>query len=204
MSRAEMRKRESRTAVVGGIVIGSILLFGRGFPAVVRWTRAERANADELQHEAIRVAADLRAYPATRDSAQAWRLRLGDEITSLLHGATADQASASLAGSIREAAEEASVRLGSIDLRIDTTSSAVFLHHRATTDVTGDIRGISSFLSALESGATRIRVISLSISQSEPFAGPRQAETLQMNIVVEALARRPTPTGNRAPGVKGT
>jgi len=203
MSAAKMHSGEGQTALVGAIVIGCILLFGRGLPAAVRWTRAERTNADELQREASRAIADLRAYPVVRDSAQAWRLRLGDEITSFLHGATADEASASLAESIRQAAEEANVHVGSIDLRVDTTSAAVFPHHRATTDVTGDMRGISSFLSALESGATRIRVVSVSISQSEPFAGPRQAEALQMNIVVEALARHPTRAGNRIRSGRG-
>ena len=182
--------RERRTLLVGALIVCSIVMIGRVIPAMLGWSRGEEARASELLREALRLQEDLHIYPVVRDSAHARRLRLGDEIPSLLHGATLDETSAALAALIREAGDASGVRVGTIDLRSDTASAHVYSHQRAATDIAGDVHGIASFLSSLESSETRIRVVALSISQNDPFAGPRQAEALQMNIVIEGLARR--------------
>jgi hypothetical protein len=59
---------------------------------------------------------------------------------------------------------------------------------RATASATGDVRGLVSFLRALEGGPTRVVVRSLSVTQPEPAALPDRPESLRIEFEVAALA----------------
>ena len=183
-------KREYRTLLLGLGILISIFLAGQ-LPTWLAWSRAQADEATALQRTSQRIKAGLRSASATRDSARALRLRLGDEFQSLLHGATTSATEASLVESIHEAADAAGIRLGTVSVRTDTSQAdAFYAHPRGAIEATGDVRGVTEFLARLEGSETRLRVISLSISQSEAFASSRQPEALHMSVIIEALGRR--------------
>ncbi|GJG89826.1 hypothetical protein tb265_50070 [Gemmatimonadetes bacterium T265] len=67
------------------------------------------------------------------------------------------------------------------------TCAAHLFRVTARTDVTGDVRGLASFLAALERSDGRLAVRELTVTQPEPGAAPTRAETLHAALVVEAL-----------------
>lgn len=182
--------REQRVLLSGAVAIASIVLAGRVAPATVAWSREQQARSVELNGDLARALADVRAYLSERDSAEARRLRLGDELPSLLHGVTSTATSASLTEVLQECAETAGIRLGALDLRPDTSAGHFFTHPRVGVEISGDVRGLSAFLAQLEANQTRLRVITIAISQSEPFAGATQSEALQASMVLEALGHQ--------------
>lgn len=182
--------REQRVLLLGMVAIASIVLAGRVAPATMAWSREQQARSAELTSDLASTLRDLRGYVAERDSAEARRLMLGDELPSLLHGVTPTATSASLTEVLQGCAESAGIRLGRLDLRPDTSLGHFFTHPRVGVEVSGDVRGVSAFLAQLEANQTRIRVITIAISQSEPFAGATQPEALQASMVLEALGHQ--------------
>lgn len=185
-------RREHRTLTLGLGVLILISLFGKA-RVWLAWSRQQFYAAAELQRTLNRVRDDLRSYPATHDSARALRLQLGNEFHSLLQGTTTPATEAALIESIHEAADAAGVRLGSVSVNTDTSQGDKFYAHpRGALEATGDVRGVTTFLAALEGNESRIRLVSMNISQSEPFAESRRSEALHLTLIVEGLGRRAT------------
>ena len=183
-------KREHRTLVFGLGALITLFLVGR-LPAWLAWSRAQADKATELQRSSQRIKVSLRSATTTRDSARALRLRLGDEFQSLLRGANTPATEASLLEAIHEAADATDVRIGTVVVRTDTSrADGFYAHPRGALEVTGDVRGVTAFLARLEGSETRLRVISINISQREPFASSRQPEALNLSLTIEGLGRR--------------
>ena len=95
-------------------------------------------------------------------------------------------------GMTPHAATAAGLTLGTIQLLApaDTGRQRVFARVRVHADVTGDIAELTTFVSALEGGATRLTMSELTITQPEPAAAPTRAEALHAEFTVEGLAQR--------------
>jgi hypothetical protein len=196
MTTLPKRPRDRRVALVGCIAVTVILLVGRGVPRLSAWTREARESARTLATEEQRALIDLHSLPIVGESAQARRYALGDALPTLLHGVTTAAITASLAEIVSDAASDAGLRVGAIDVRADTAGTGSYVRVTARTDLTGDVRGLATLLSGLESSGRRLAIRELSIVQSMPAAPAQQAEVLRATMVLDGLARRPA--GGRA------
>ena len=195
---ADRNARERRTLVVGVAAIAAIVLVGRGVPAALAGVRDASASAREVLGEYDRARGELRALPAVRDSARARRLRLGQEIGSLLRGRGSGGLVAALVGELNADADASRIAVSGIDGRVDTLAAGSYVPVTARVDALGDVRSLASFVAMIESSEVRLRVVELSVNQSEPSAPPQQPEALHATLVVQGLARRPAGQLQRA------
>ena len=172
------------------MIIAALVLAFRGVPAWRGWQREARASAAEQVQEAARAAYVVRQAGVIHDSLAARNRRYLALAPALLSGASAAAAGGSLAGLISGAAASSGVRLGAVQVQADSVALSTFTRIVARGDVTGDVRGITAFLRALERGPAALSVRELSISQPEPAAGPDRAEALRLQVVVSGLAVR--------------
>lgn len=184
--------RDRRALAIGIATVLVLVIGSRGAPAWHRWTRDARAEASALTAEAARARAAVRNAATVRDSLAVRDLRLDELASAILEGETAAGAAGSLAEQLSNAAAEANVRLGSVQLRADTTSRGAFTRVSVRADFTGDIVGVAAMLYVLEGGAELLSIRELSITQPEPAAGDDRPEMLRVSLVIEGLARRAT------------
>jgi len=207
------RAGDRRALAVGAVVVAAIVLFGRGIPSLMARTGESSAASREVLGEYGRARGEVRALPAVRDSARARSVRLGDEFESLLRGRGSGGFVAALAAELNADADGAGLTLSGIDGRVDTLARGSFTPVTARVDAVGDVREIASFVATIESSDVRMRILELSVSQSDPAASLQQPEALRATLVVQGLARRPireleeaaakrpvaSPGGSRAP-----
>lgn len=124
------------------------------------------------------------------DSLRARNARYLALAPALLDGDTPAAAAATLAGLVSGAASGAQVRMGAIQLRIDTTARGAFVRVGVRADATGDVEGITGMLATLERGPEVLVFRELAITQPEPGAGDDRPEALRVELVVEGLAVR--------------
>jgi hypothetical protein len=173
------------------MVVASAMAF-RGIPAWRAWVHNTSVRAD---------AATSRMNIARQEIAQAAHTsRMADSVgerylalrPTLLAGETPAQASAAFASYISETAAMAGVRLGTVQLNVDTSRANTEIYRiGARVDGSGDIRGITTWLEALESGNTPlVAVRTLVISQTDPAAPANRPELLRTTLDIEGIARR--------------
>ena len=201
--------RDRRTLVRGGVSIAAVLILGKGVPAYRGWVRdTAQARTEELADE-TRATALIAAVPSLRDSLRARSTRALALAPAILDGNNPAAAAATLASLIGDAATDADVSLGALEPRSDARSgvngssaTAPRGHVLAPVSVhgtlTGDVVGVSQFLSDLEHGPQLLSVRDLTISQSDPGAGSNEMETLHAEFTVVGLARA------QEPGAKAT
>jgi hypothetical protein len=127
---------------------------------------------------------------ALRDTLRARRDRLALLDSGLVKGDTPSAAAATLASVISETAEEAGVKLGSVQVRPDSARAGTAVTLVAVrADAVGDIRGLTLLLAEIEAGVPLLRVRELSVSQPAPAAPDTQAEALRVELLIEGLAR---------------
>jgi hypothetical protein len=188
--------RDRRVLVAGVAVIVALLGVARGLPGLRQWQSESRDSASALVREVARVRTTMARDHVTRDSLAARQQRFIALAPLLLRGETPAMGGAILASLISTAATAASVRLGPVQVRADTAVRTIFSRVGARAEITGDVRGVGTFLSILERGPTLLAVRELTISQLEPGAAPDRAEALHVTLAVDALMltpRRPTP-----------
>lgn len=190
MTRPGLPARDRRALVIGAATVLLLVLGGKGVPAWLRWTGGARAEASALIAEAVRARESVRNTGTVRDSLAARRPRYEELAPAILEGETATGAAGSLAEQLSNAAAEANVQLGSVQLRADTTSQAAFTRVAVRADFTGDIIGVAAMLYVLEGGAELLSIRELSITQPEPAAGDDRPEMLRVSLVIEGLVRR--------------
>lgn len=183
------RSREGRTVSLGVSAILLILVCGRAVPAGLRWRREAMEAALQARSDLAAVEQEVTVYPQLRDSSRARQFVLGGAFTTLLHGTSAASASADFVGAVSDAAAAAGVRLGSTDVRVDSAQAGFYQHFVLAADGVGDVRGIVGFLSILESGETRVRIRSVTVSQPDPYAAATTSEALHVSVTIEALGR---------------
>lgn len=177
--------------MLGVVSISLILAFGRGLPAWRRWRAETHASATELTSEVTRARVSISRHGLVRESLTVRQGRFVALAPLLLRGETPAMGGASLASLVASAATAANVRLGPVQVQPDTTARTVFSLVRVRADVTGDVRGIGTFVSSLERGQTLLAIREISISQLEPGAPPERAEALRVNLTLEGLMLTP-------------
>ena len=184
---ASLSPRDRRVLAIGAITVAVLVAGSKGMPAWLSWVRDTRAEAAELAREAARARSSVTTSGGLRDSLSARRARLGELAPSIIEGDTPAVAAGALLELLSNAAEESNVRLGSVQLRTDTTSRATFSRVGVRADFTGDIIGVASMLYLLEGGAELLSIRELSITQPEPAAGDDRQEALRVSLLVEGL-----------------
>ena len=189
-----MNASHDRTVLTAGVLaIVALLVVGRGLPVWRDWQSASRDSAAVVAQELARTRATIAHARVTRDSLAARQRRYLALAPMLLRGETPAMGSATLASVVSSAATAASVRLGPVQVRSDTTARGAFRRVGVRAEVTGDVRGVGTFLSILERGPTLLAVRELAIAQLEPAAAPDRAEALHVQLSVEALMLAPRP-----------
>jgi len=181
--------RDRRVLVIGGAIIAALFAVSRGFPAWRGWVTKQQSSAAEMTAEMARLDAAISMQRALKDSLRSRRSRLTELRAALLHGDSPASSAASLASLVSSAASDAEVRLGAVQVRADSAGKTPLTRVAVRADATGDIRGVTRFLAALEGGTALLSVRELSVSSPAPGAPDSQAEALRVEIVVEGLAR---------------
>jgi len=184
-----LSSRDLRVLIAGTVVIAALLTASRGLPAWRAWLTERRASAAEMTGELARLEAAIPLQRALKDSLRARRIRLSELSGALVPGGTPPASAAALASLLSSAAARAGVRLGAVQLRPDSAGKTAFTRVAVRADATGDIRGITRLLAALEGGQTLLSVREFSVSSPSPAGPDTQAEALRVEMVVEGLAK---------------
>jgi hypothetical protein len=180
--------RERKMLIGGALAIGGIIGGTRGLP----WWRNQRESAAEEAREAkiqVETARTItRNRSLLRDSAAARARRYVDLGNRVLRGRVTGAAGAELSAAVAAAAEDAGLRLASIQVQPDSVRLGDFVRVSVRADFCGDVRGISNLLRELERGPLILNIRQLGIAQPEPLADDTRPETLRSHVVVEALA----------------
>jgi hypothetical protein len=185
--RPRLNARDQSVLAIGITVCAALIVGTRGLPALLRWTRDTRASAAQLGAEVARARESIARSRETRDSLAVCNERYLAFAARLLDQQTAAGAGGSLASLVSEAAATSNVRVGTVQIRADTTNVNAFMHVTVRADLTGDIRGLARMLATLENGETLLAVRATSISQPELGTGDDRAEVLRAELVVEGL-----------------
>jgi hypothetical protein len=177
--------RDRRALALGTLVIGGLLIGGRGIPAWRRWEQTAFARADAAAVELAHQQAALVDQRAAHDSLIVRRKRLEALRSTWLDGDTPAAAGAALASVISSAGERAGVTIGALDIRVDSASVEPFVPIYVHATTTGDIQGIASLLAALEGGRLAIAIRAFSVDAADPAAPPNRAEVLRADLTVE-------------------
>lgn len=194
---ASLSPRDRRVLAIGAITVAVLVAGTKGVPAWLAWVRDTRVEATEFAREATRAQGSVATSGALRDSLAARRARLEELGPSIIESESPAVAAGALAEILSNAAAESNVRLGSVQLRTDTTSRSAFSRVGVRAEFTGDIIGVASMLYLLEGGAELLAIRELSITQPEPAAGDDRPEALRVSLLVEGLMQRPAKDGSR-------
>ena len=196
-SEGHLSRRDRRTLVVGGAVVVGLLLFGRLLPAWRDWEREVRASASELRAEVRRAEREAAYVELARDSLAARNVRYLALAPRLVGSGSATSVAASLSALVADAAMTAGTRLGATQLQTDSSTMGPFTRVGVRGELTGDVRGVTSFIAGLERGPVLLAVRELSITQPEPGAPADRMEALTVHFLVEGLALAPRRGPNR-------
>ena len=184
-----MSPRDRKTFIGGAVVVTAVLVLGRGLPAWKRWDRSAHAEAVAAVTQASERRASLANAKRTVQLAGQIERQLLGVAPAFVHG-DGPGAAAALASLVGDHAGVSGVRVGAISATADTGVHVDVRHISVRGDVTGDVRGITQFLAALESGAPLLSVRELTITQSDLAADANHPETLHADFVVDAIARQ--------------
>jgi hypothetical protein len=181
--------RDRKTAIVGGIVVLSLLGIGRGAPVWYRW----QSKADEFTRVVLTEASEAAAsVTRAREVAAAKRraeMQKMEVVPAFVNGSVVATAASNLAAVVVDAATGNGVRMGSLQTSADSTAlqREGVVHLRVRGEATGDVAAVTQFLAVLESGLPLIAVRELSVTQGEPTAPANRPESLHVRFVIEAL-----------------
>jgi hypothetical protein len=183
--------RDRRTLVIGLLTVGSIVAVGRGVPAWRRWDQSARVAAADAVRELQAIEGASRQLPAMRDSVAAWRRRLDTLAVMVLEGESPAQAAAALATAVTDAADEAGMLIGSVQVRPDSIYKGSFARVAVRLSATADVTSLAQLLQDLEGGELLLSIRELTVSQPAPAAPANTPEALRLEILVEGLAMHP-------------
>ena len=189
--RVRMSARDRKVLAIGAEVCAALIIVTRGAPAALRWTAEARASGAQLVGEAERGRESVARANETRDSLRVRGARYYALGRSLLQGESVAGGGGALASLLSDAAAEANVRLGSVQVRADSAGGGAFTTVGVRGTATGDIRGIAALLRTLEGGPAMLAVRELSVTQPEPAAGDERPEVLQVQLLVEGIMLTP-------------
>jgi hypothetical protein len=196
---SRLSDRDRRAATIGVVVICALVTLTKGVPAWHSWQHDAEAAATEVVVDAARADGVIAAYPELRDSLRVRTSRLRSLDASIVSGSDPAAAAASLASIVSDAANDAGVKLESVQPRVDSESRTLgtarvsshpaFARVSVHGDAVGDVVTLTQFLAQLEHGPVLLVVRALSITQPEPEAPSSRMEKLHAEFAVVGLAR---------------
>jgi len=198
MTRSMLSTRDARVLALGAAVVITLLGIGRGVPMLLARTADRRQSATSASQRAARAEWSAQNAESTRRTLDRIRTQLVAYDSALVEGATPSAASAALAELVSNATSDADARLGSIQLTADTlVGRGALARVTARVSVSGDLMSIAQLLQMLEEGPQLLAVREVNLVQSQPGVAHGQPETLQVELLVEGLFRRPPARGAR-------
>ena len=192
MSSLLLGPRDRRVLWVGLVSVAAILGAGRGVPRLRLLYAEERAAAIEQRSVSAAAERAIAVAPALEDSLRsldstmhAWRGRL-------FAGVSLNAAAASAVSHLGALAREHRAAVGAIQVQRDSSARGGLVRVTLSATLTADIHGLARLLAELESGTKLLRVRSLSVSQPNVAGRTEGPETLNVQLVVQALAMEPT------------
>lgn len=195
----QLSARDRRALLVGSALVALALALGRGLPAWLELLESSRGDADHQRRALADARAVIAAEPALRDSLVARRVRYLEVAPALIAAVTPSAMASRLGAIVSAAATNAGVAVSSVVLRADTASSSGFGRPLIRGEARGDISGLTQFLLLIDLGPPLLRVVELTVTQTEPAAVGR-AEELRIAFVIEGISRVEVAlarTGNR-------
>ena len=195
----QLSARDRRALLVGSALVALALALGRGLPAWLELLESSRSDADQRRRALADARAVIAAEPALRDSLIARRVRYLEVAPALIAAVTPSAMASRLGAIVSAAATNAGVAVSSVVLRADTASSSGFGRPLIRGEARGDISGLTQFLLLIDLGPPLLRVVELTVTQTEPAAVGR-AEELRIAFVIEGISRVEVAlarTGNR-------
>ena len=197
-----LTRRDRRTALVGAGIVAGLVALAKGMPVWRAWDAEVRASAAELVAESARAERSVRALPVVRDSLIARNARYLALAELIVPGDGPTSAAGELATFVSGAATASDLTVGALQVRVDTTALEVegrtvgsplapaFARVSVQGDLTGDVLGLTYFLSEIEDGPFLLSIRELAVSQPEPAAPADRPEMLRVQFVVEGIALR--------------
>ena len=180
-------RRDQRTLAVGAATIALLVAGGRGVPALMAWQDRQSAAAESAGSELARVRAGAKLLPVLRESLSVRQTRLAQIDSVLLTGPTPAAIAADLASSLKDLADDTSVRVTGLQLRADSVAVAgLVLAEVRLTGIT-DVTGLGGFLREVEGGRMPLVVRELTVSQPDPAGSSTKAEALRMDMLVVGI-----------------
>lgn len=180
--------RDRRTLAIG---FGAIVTLA-GAPRGVRAARdrlARHAISQATLRERWAFARDAgRVLPSLRDSLSARRTRLAALNVRVITAATPAMAAALLGALVEGIANDANVKVSSLELRADTLARSLTTRIAVRVTAEGDVVGLGAFLHAVERRDEPMIVRDLSVSQTDPAAGADRIEVLHFDMTIDGLA----------------
>jgi Type II secretion system (T2SS), protein M subtype b len=189
MTLGTLSDKDRTTLIAGACMIATLVLVSRGVPAWIRWQRHVRDDAITASQEATASQRTVQMAPVLARTAQQLERRYFALAPAFLPGERPAVTGAALITTVTAAARMAGMRLGALQVESDTTGRPGVVPVRVRGDGSGDITGITHFLSAIESGVPLLSVRELSLTPIDPHAASDTPETIQVNFVIEGLAR---------------
>lgn len=189
LARMFPRTKDRRALGAGVLVIGGMLLVGRGVPAWREWERSQHLAAQESGERLRRAQSSIRAHPSIITMRGQLAVRLDSLSGTHLYAPSVTIACAALAAMMSDLGDESAIRVTSISVRPDTAAKAAFTRIAVRVSATGDVEGVTDYLRGVESSGQMLAVRELSVAQSDPTAPDSRAESLRFELLVEALAR---------------
>ncbi len=193
MKHVALSARDRRALLLAAGIIPAFFIVGRGIPAALTWSRTARRHAVEASAAVARARARIGMRQPLFDSLRVRQARMVAGLARLLPGRDPGSAEAALAGLVARAATTAGVRLKAVrPLAVATDDSGATTALRTVAvraDVTGDIRGLVRFFTALEGSQTDLAIRTFGITQPDPVGAPDRMETLDLTLTVEGMLR---------------
>lgn len=181
--------RDRTTAIVGVVVVGSLIGLARGMPALGDWERTQVAEASDATARASSARVNVRMLPELRDSLRSRVAQLAVADSAMLGGASSAAAAADLASLLDQVATGARLKVTAMQLRADSAAAGSITRVAVRVSGTTDAAGLAEFLRAVESDDVALVVRELVVAQPEPAAPANRPEALRVEVLVEALAR---------------
>lgn len=177
---------DRRALIAAAATVTAIASASRLVPRAITWNVSSRRSAAALVARAASEEASVQALSRTRDSLVARDVRMMGMDSLILQGDTPPLAGATLAELVSDVAERSKALLGNVEIRMDSSSRAVFLKVSAQTTVTGDLSAITRFIAGLESAPTLLIVRDLGI-HGQLSQNPDNREALRADVLIEGL-----------------
>jgi len=188
VKKLEIPDRQRRSLLVSVTVLLSLMVALRGVPLWHRLAREILDGASEASAEVRRAEASIAAEKSIRTSLEQLRPQYQTLAPLILRSVTVSDASAALVECVTDAADQAGVRVVSIQVRDDTTRKRSFAVVALRAQLLGDARGIMEMLTELEKGSVLLGIRELTVMQPDPVGAPNRPETLNVDLIADALA----------------